>query len=226
MIKVAPSLLAADYSRLGEEVAEIERIGVEYLHLDIMDGHFVPNLTFGPEVVAALRAQSRLLFDVHLMVQQPEKFIESFAKAGADLISVHVEACPHLHRVLQQIREWGVTPAVALNPATPIEHVTYILDEVGMVLLMTVNPGFGGQDYLSFVEPKISALKKMLELRNLEVDIEVDGGVNIKTAARAVAAGANVLVAGSFIFGAADRAKAIKNLKNFSREKSKPFSNS
>ncbi len=178
-----------------------------------MDGHFVPNLTFGPQLVADLRSKSGLIFDVHLMIEKPENFIVPFSRAGADIISVHVETCHHLHRTLQLIREAGVKPAVALNPATPLEHLKYVLNEADMVLLMAVNPGFGGQDYLPLVEKKITDLKREIINRGLKVDIEVDGGVNENTGASALAAGADILVAGSFIFKSEDKAEAIKSLK-------------
>lgn len=214
MVKIAPSLLAADFSRLGEAVRKAEEGGANYLHLDIMDGHFVPNISFGPAVVAALRPASRLTFDVHLMISDPDRYIPAFVEAGADLISVHVEACPHLHRTIQSIREHGVRAAVALNPATPLNGIEYILDQVDLVLLMTVNPGFGGQAYLPFVDEKIRRLNRWLTERELEVEVEVDGGITSATAPAAVAAGANVLVAGSAIFAAKDVAQAIKEIKD------------
>ncbi|MEW6662659.1 MAG: ribulose-phosphate 3-epimerase [Bacillota bacterium] len=214
MIKIAPSLLAADFSRLGDAVRQIEEAGVEYLHLDIMDGHFVPNITYGPGMVKALRPLSNLVFDAHLMIQNPDAFIPAFADAGADIISVHVETTPHLHRTLQSIRERGVKPAVALNPATPLESVYYVLDQVEMVLLMTVNPGFGGQAFLSFVVDKICRLKELIESKGLEVDIQVDGGITPATAPLTVSAGAKILVAGSAIFGFPDVKKAVEDLRN------------
>lgn len=213
MIKIAPSLLSADFSRLGDAVRQIEEAGAEYLHLDIMDGHFVPNISYGPGVVKALRPLSKLVFDAHLMIKNPEAFIPAFAEAGADIISVHAETAPHLHRILQSIRECGVKPAVALNPATPLEMVYYVLDHVEMVLLMTVNPGFGGQTFLSFVVNKISQLKEMIDNRGLNVEIQVDGGITPLTAPLAIKAGARILVAGSAIFGAPDVKKAVADLR-------------
>ncbi|GAW91418.1 ribulose-phosphate 3-epimerase [Calderihabitans maritimus] len=213
MVKIAPSILSADFSRLAEQVQAVERAGVDYLHLDVMDGHFVPNITFGPGIIKSLRQNSQLPFDVHLMIDEPERYLESFVAAGADLISVHVEACRHLHRTLETIKELGARPAVALNPATPLSSIEHVLAEVDMVLLMTVNPGFGGQKFIPAVIRKIVQLKKMLDDENLNIDIEVDGGINAETALQAVRAGANVLVAGSAIFGANDIEKAVRTLR-------------
>ncbi|WP_277998261.1 ribulose-phosphate 3-epimerase [Zhaonella formicivorans] len=214
MIRLAPSLLAADFSSLGTEVSKAEQAGVELLHLDIMDGHFVPNITFGPDLVKVLRSKSKLLFDVHLMIAEPDRYIPAFARAGADFISVHVETCLHLHRTLQNIREQGVKAAVALNPATPLSTIEYVLSEVEMVLLMTVNPGFGGQQFIKAVLPKIAELRKIIDSKGLSVDIEVDGGINAETAPLAVQAGANILVAGSAIFGQPDVSLAAKTLRD------------
>ena len=216
MVIIVPSLLAADLSRLGDAVRQIEEAGVEYLHLDIMDGHFVPNITYGPGMVKALRPLSNLLFDAHLMIQNPDAFIPAFADAGADIITVHVETTPHLHRTLQFIRERGVKPAVALNPATPLETVNFVLDQVEMVLLMTVNPGFGGQAFLPFVVEKIRQLKCLIDNKGLKVDIQVDGGITPATAPLTVKAGANILVAGSAIFGFPDVKKAVEDLRSSS----------
>ncbi len=210
MTKIAPSLLSADFSRLGEEVKRVEAAGAHWLHFDVMDGHFVPNLTIGPLVVSSLRDKTGLFFDVHLMIQRPELFITDFAEAGADLITVSAEACTHLHRVLQTIRALGKKAGVALNPATPLTTIEYTLDEVDVVLIMSVNPGFGGQKFIPAVLPKIRALKKMVGER--PVEIAVDGGINAETAPLVVEAGATVLVAGTSVFGEEDMIKAIKML--------------
>ncbi len=210
---IAPSLLSADFSKLGEEVKAVEEAGADVLHLDVMDGRFVPNITFGPLVVSALRPKSKLIFDVHLMILEPEKYIEEFARAGADWISVHAEACPHLHRVVHRIKELGKKAGVALNPHTPPEVVEYLIEELDFVLVMTVNPGFGGQKFIPLCLPKIKKLKGWIEDRNPDCLIEVDGGINRETAPSVIKAGAHVLVAGSAVFGKVDYVKAIKALK-------------
>jgi len=201
-IRIAPSILAADFTRLGEQIAAVEAAGADYIHIDIMDGRFVPNITMGPLIVAAARRVTRLPLDVHLMIVEPEKHIQAFADAGANLISVHVEACPHLHRVVQQIREAGVRPAVVLNPHTPAVAIKEILPFVDMVLAMTVNPGFGGQSFIPETLPKLREIHRMIEAAGREIDLEVDGGIDAHTAPQVVAHGANVLVAGTAIFGA------------------------
>ena len=213
MLKIAPSILSADFSKLGEQVKIVEAAGAEYLHLDVMDGHFVPNITLGPLVVRALRPLSGLFFDVHLMIEKPERYVEDFVRAGANLVTIHAEACLHLHRSVQQIKELGVKVGVALNPGTPLGCLEYLLEELDLVLLMTVNPGFGGQSFIPAVLPKISRLRQMLDERGLSTDLQVDGGVNLDTVSAVVAAGANVLVAGSAVFHAPDVGQAVRTLR-------------
>ena len=213
MALLAPSLLSADFVRLAEEIARVEAAGADWLHLDIMDGHFVPNLTFGPPVVAAIRKITKLPLDVHLMVTNPADLVEQFAAAGADWLTVHVETEPHLHRLVNRIRELGVKPAVTLNPATPVAQLDEILSEVDMVLVMSVNPGFGGQKFIPASLAKISRLKEKLSQIGRPVLIEVDGGVNETTAPQLVQAGVDVLVAGSAVFGSADMKATISALK-------------
>jgi ribulose-phosphate 3-epimerase len=208
---VAPSLLAADFGRLREEACAIEAAGADWLHLDVMDGHFVPNISFGPPVLKALRPHVRLPFDVHLMIAPVDPYIAAFAEAGADHISVHPEAGPHLHRSLQLIRSFGKKTGVVLNPATPIEAVTWVLDLVDIIMVMTVNPGFGGQAFLDDQLPKITALRHAIG--NRPITLQVDGGVNAQTAGRVVAAGADTLVAGTAVFGAPDYRQAINALR-------------
>jgi ribulose-phosphate 3-epimerase len=217
-IKIAPSILSADFGRLAEEVRAVEKAGADYIHVDVMDGHFVPNLTIGPVVVAAVRKATSLPLDVHLMIENPERYIDDFARAGADLIGVHVEACPHLHRVLQQIRAAGKKSSVTLNPATPLETIAYVLQNVDQVLIMSVNPGFGGQSFIPNVLPKIQALKVEIDTIGLPIDIEVDGGIKPDNAATVAAAGANVLVAGSAIFGHSNYAEIIAALRKNAEE--------
>lgn len=201
-VKIAPSILAADFTRLGEQIAAAEAAGADYIHIDVMDGQFVPNMTMGPMVVAAARRATNLPLDVHLMIVEPERHIPAFADAGASLISVHVETCAHLHRTVQQIREVGARPSVVLNPHTPVVMVKEVLPFIDMVLLMTVNPGFGGQSFIPEMLPKIRELREMVRQIGRAIDIEVDGGIDIHTTPQVVVSGANVLVAGTAIFGA------------------------
>jgi len=213
MVKIAPSILAANFSKLGEEVLEVEKAGAELIHIDVMDGHFVPNITMGPIVVEALRPLTKLPLDVHLMIENADQYIESFAKAGADYITVHVEASPHLHRTIQLIRSFGVKPGVVLNPHTPIETIQHVLEDIDMVLFMTVNPGFGGQKFIHSVVPKVKQLSDIIKKRNLSIEIEIDGGINEETIKPCVEAGATILVAGSAIYNAPDKAKALQAIK-------------
>ena len=200
MIKLAPSILSADFSRLGEQVAEVARAGADYIHVDVMDGHFVPNITIGAPVVAAIRPLTDLPLDVHLMIERPERYISDFAEAGADIITVHVESCPHLHRAVQMIRDLGIKAGVSLNPATPLSAVEEILPDVDLALIMSVNPGFGGQSFIPATLSKIASLRRMLDDRNPGAELEVDGGVTPENAGDIVKAGATVLVAGTSVF--------------------------
>lgn len=208
-ILVAPSILSADFSRLGDEIKRIDEAGADWVHIDVMDGHFVPNLTFGAPVVKKVRGVTKMPFDVHLMIENPDRYIDDFVAAGADIITVHAEACVHLHRVCQYIKSKGCKVGVALNPATPICNIVPMLPELDMVLLMSVNPGFGGQKYISLVTDKIAELRKIYD-----GDIEVDGGIDVNTVSAVVEAGANILVAGSAVYGAEDMPGIIKILKN------------
>ncbi|CAH0346938.1 ribulose-phosphate 3-epimerase [Bacillus sp. CECT 9360] len=213
MVKIAPSILSADFSRLAEEILDVERGGADYIHVDVMDGHFVPNITIGPLIVEAIRPVTKLPLDVHLMIENPESYIEAFAKAGADYITVHVEACPHLHRTIQFIKSFGVKAGVVLNPATPVSSIQHIIGEIDMVLIMSINPGFGGQTFITSVLPKISEVKALAEKHDANIEIEVDGGVNQETAKLCIQHGANVLVAGTAIYNQPDRKKAIEAIR-------------
>ena len=213
MVQIAPSILAADFARLGEEIAQVEAAGADLLHVDVMDGHFVPNLTIGPPVVKAIKSVTKLPLDVHLMVDQPDALLPDFIEAGSDNLTVHVEACRHLHRTIQSIKDAGVRASVVLNPATSLHALDEILPEVHMVLLMSVNPGFGGQRFLPATLDKIRALRARIKERELPVAIEVDGGVKADNAAEICAAGADVLVAGTAIFGQPDYGAAIRALR-------------
>lgn len=213
MTKIAPSILAADFARLKEEIEEVDKGGAEYIHIDVMDGHFVPNITIGPLIVEAVRPHTDKVLDVHLMIAQPDQYIEAFASAGADIISVHVEACPHLHRTIELIKKSGKKAGVVLNPATPVQSILPILKEVDLVLFMTVNPGFGGQAFIPEVMDKVKELRGIIDEKQYKAEIEIDGGVNEKTAKLCVEAGADVLVAGSAIYSQEDRAQAIAAIR-------------
>ena len=211
---IAPSILSADFSRLGEEVKAVESAGADWIHVDVMDGHFVPNITIGPLVVEAARRVTTLPLDVHLMIEDPDKYIEAFAKAGSTYLTVHPEACRHLHRTIQAIKDLGVKAGVSLNPSTPLSAAEWILEDVDLVLVMSVNPGFGGQKFIPQAVQKIEALKSMIRSKNLNVLIQVDGGVNKETIRSVSEAGADAFVAGSAIFGSSDYAQTIAELRS------------
>ncbi len=211
---IAPSILSADFSRLGEEINAVERVGADWIHVDVMDGHFVPNITIGPAVVEAVKRVTGLPLDVHLMIENADQYLEDFVKAGSDSLTVQVEACVHLHRTIQAIKELGVKAAVALNPSTPVSTIEWILEEVDMVLIMSVNPGFGGQKFIPQALQKIEELKSMIGARNPNVLIQVDGGVNEKTIRSVSKAGADVFVAGSAIFGSSDYGETISKFRS------------
>ena len=216
---IAPSLLAADFARLGEEVRTIEKAGADWLHVDVMDGRFVPNITVGPLIAKAVRGVTSLPLDIHLMIESPERYIDAFAKAGANTIGVHAETCPHLHRTVEAIHEAGARASVAINPSTPASAVQEVLGDVDQVLVMTVNPGFGGQKFIENTLPKIETLRSWIDERGLEITLEVDGGIGPETITRAAQAGADVFVAGTAVFGAGDYAEAISSLRRGARRK-------
>ena len=211
---IAPSILAADFTKLGEELVSIEQGGADWVHVDVMDGHFVPNITIGPFIVEAVKDATKLPLDVHLMIESPERYVDDFVKAGASTVGVHVETCPHLHRSVAQIREAGARACVVLNPSTPAISVEPVLGDVDQVLVMTVNPGFGGQKFIEAMLPKIQQLRAWIDERDLDVSIEVDGGIGVETIGRAARAGADVFVAGTAVVGAPHRGDAIASLRN------------
>ncbi|MCO6017650.1 ribulose-phosphate 3-epimerase [Carnobacterium divergens] len=212
-MKISPSILSADFANLERDIRIVEEGGADYIHVDVMDGHFVPNITLGPNIVSAIRPVTKLPLDCHLMIENPEKYIEDFAKAGADIITVHVESTPHIHRAIQMIKNAGVKAGVVLNPGTPVTAVEYVLSECDMVLVMTVNPGFGGQSFIPETLKKIEKLKQLKEANHYHYEIEVDGGIVPETATQCKQAGADVFVAGSYVYNAEDPQKQIQHLK-------------
>ena len=213
MIKIAPSILASDFSKLGEEIAKVEQAGADMIHIDVMDGHFVPNISIGPPVVKCLRKITKLPFDVHLMIDNADLFIDSFIEAGADILSVHIEGNPHIHRTIQHIKQKGVKASIALNPSTPLNSLEWLLDDLDMVLIMTVNPGFGGQSFIEEMTGKVREFKRMIQQKGKKIDIEVDGGIDTENVYRITEAGANVLVAGSTVYKAPDTAQIVRSLR-------------
>ena len=221
MVKIAPSILSADFSTLGDELRKVEKY-VDMVHIDVMDGHFVPNITFGPPVVRSIRVLTKIPFDVHLMVTEPDNYIDAFIDAGANYLTVHAETAVHLHRTISIIKKKGAKAGVALNPATPLAVLENVLGDVDMVLIMTVDPGFGGQQFIRSMLPKIRRLKETIDKAKLDVEIEVDGGINADTARQVVAAGADIVVAGSYIYESSDVAEAINSLRGSSPSRNQP----
>lgn len=213
MIKIAPSILSADFARLGDEIIKIDKAGADLVHIDAMDGHFVPNITIGPPIIKALRRVTDLPFDVHLMITDADKYIDSFVDAGANILTVHAEGNFHLHQTIQKIKQHGIKASVALNPATSLQAIEWVLEDLDMVLIMSVNPGFGGQKYIEVTTQKIKALRDIAIRRNLKLDIEVDGGIDVDNINEITKAGANVIVSGSTIFNSPDTSKIIKELR-------------
>lgn len=217
MIKIAPSILSADFSKLAEDIKKVEEAGCDLLHIDVMDGHFVPNITLGPPIVKSLKGKTSMLFDVHLMIEDPDKYIKDFVDAGADIITIHSECCTHLHRTIQNIKKMGIKAAVALNPATSLTAIEYVLEDLDMVLIMTVNPGFGGQSFISNMIPKIKKVKSIIDGKKLNIDIQVDGGIKPDNIHLVAEAGANVIVAGSAIFNSADIKATVEEMRKNAR---------